>query len=132
MSIVYPIDSLKIHPSRSFAGYKSTAKRHPAKPLVIVPHTMSELTGPVYGNEAINPGDEDLTAHGKTGEPLGERIVLHGYVLDEDARPVPNALVEIWQTNSAGRYVHVGERHPAPLDPNFTGAGRAMTDKDGH
>ena len=58
--------------------------------------------------------------------------MLHGYVLDEDARPVPDALVEIWQTNAAGRYIHVGERHPAPLDPNFTGAGRAMTDKDGH
>ena len=75
MSIVYPVDSNKVHPSRSFAGYKSTAKRHPAKPLVIVPHTLSELTGPVYGHDAIRPGDDDLTSHGKTGEPLGERIV---------------------------------------------------------
>jgi protocatechuate 3,4-dioxygenase beta subunit len=132
MSIIYPVDSNNVHPSRSFPGYKSTAKRHPQKPLILMPHTMSELTGPVYGHDAIRPGDDDLTIHGKTGEPLGERIVLHGYVLDEDARPVPDALVEIWQTNAAGRYIHVGERHPAPLDPNFTGAGRAMTDKDGH
>ena len=102
MSIIYPLDSMKAHPSRAFPGYKSTAKRHPQKPLIITPHTLSELTGPVYGHDAIRPGDDDLTTHGKS-EPLGERIVVHGYVLDEDARPVPDALVEIWQTNAAGR-----------------------------
>ena len=131
MSIIYPLDSLKAHPSRSFPGYKSTAKRSPTKPLVIMPHTLSELTGPVYGHDAIRPGDNDLTTHGK-GEPLGERIIVHGHVLDEDARPVPDALVEIWQTNAAGRYIHVVDQHPAPLDPNFTGAGRTVTDKDGY
>jgi protocatechuate 3,4-dioxygenase beta subunit len=107
-------------------------KRSPSKPLVIVPHTLSELTGPAYGQEAVNPGDDDLTSHGKTGEPLGERIIVHGRVLDEDGRPVPNTLVEIWQANSCGRYVHVVDQHPAPLDPNFVGAGRTLTDRDGY
>jgi protocatechuate 3,4-dioxygenase beta subunit len=106
-------------------------KRAPQKPLILMPHTLSELTGPVFGQEAVQPGDEDLTRQ-HAGEPLGERIIVHGRVLDEDGRPVPNTLVEIWQANACGRYIHVVDQHPAPLDPNFTGAGRAKTDKDGH
>ena len=96
-----------------------------------MPHTLSELTGPVFGHDAIQEGDNDLTKQGK-GEPLGERIIVHGRVLDEDKRPVPDTLVEIWQANACGRYVHIVDQHPAPLDPNFTGAGRTITDKDGY
>ena len=92
---------------------------------------MSELTGPVYGHDAVQEGDNDLTKQHK-GEPLGERIIVHGHVLDEDKRPVPDTLVEIWQANACGRYVHIVDQHPAPLDPNFTGAGRAVTDKKGY
>jgi protocatechuate 3,4-dioxygenase beta subunit len=96
-----------------------------------VPHTLSELTGPVYGHDAVQEGDNDLTRQHK-GEPLGERIIVHGHVLDEDKRPVPDALVELWQANACGRYVHIVDQHPAPLDPNFTGAGRTITDKKGY
>ena len=96
-----------------------------------MPHTLSELTGPVYGHDAIQEGDNDLTKQHK-GEPLGERIIVHGHVLDEDKRPVPDTLVEIWQANACGRYVHNVDQHPAPLDPNFTGAGRTVTDKNGY
>jgi protocatechuate 3,4-dioxygenase beta subunit len=131
MTLVYPKESMIVHPAHLSPEYRSTVKRSPKKPLIIVKHTMSELTGPVYGNEAVNPGDEDLTKQHK-GEPIGERIIVHGRVLDEDMRPVPNTLVELWQANACGRYIHVVDQHPAPLDPNFTGAGRAVTDKDGH
>lgn len=131
MTLIYPLASLKAHPPNDAPSYKSTAKRHPTRPLVILPHTLSELTGPVYGHESVRPGDDDLTTqHG--GEPLGERIVVHGRVVDEDGRPVPNTLVEIWQANASGRYVHVWDQHPAPLDPNFTGAGRTATDSNGY
>ena len=130
MTMVYPRESFAVHPPLDYAGYRSTAKRSPRRPLVIVPHTLSELTGPVYGHDVVRPGDEDLTRQ-HSGEPLGERIIVHGRVLDEDGRPVPNTLVEIWQANASGRYIHVVDQHPAPLDPNFTGAGRAATDRDG-
>ena len=118
-------------PSICTPGYRSTVKRSPSKPLIVVPHTLSELTGPVYGHDAVQDGDNDLTKQHK-GEPLGERIIVHGQVLDEDKRPVPDALVEMWQANACGRYVHIVDQHPAPLDPNFTGAGRTVTDKDGY
>ncbi|MDB5598600.1 MAG: pcaH [Xanthobacteraceae bacterium] len=131
MTLVYPKESMIVHPAHLSPEYRSTVKRSPKKPLIIVKHTMSELTGPVYGNEAVNAGDEDLTKQHK-GEPIGERIIVHGRVLDEDMRPVPNTLVELWQANACGRYIHVVDQHPAPLDPNFTGAGRATTDKDGY
>jgi protocatechuate 3,4-dioxygenase, beta subunit len=131
MTIVFPRESLKAHPLNSFEGYRSTSKRGPKRPLVILPHTLSELSGPVYGHEDVKPEDGDLTRQ-HPGEPLGERILVHGYVLDEDTRPVPNTLVEIWQCNAAGRYNHVVDQHPAPLDPNFTGAGRVVTDDKGY
>ncbi len=130
MALIYPKTSTAAFPAHDYAPYRSTAKRHPKQPLVIMPHTLGELTGPVHGQELVRPGDNDLTKM-HAGEPIGERIVVTGRVLDEDGRPVPNALLEIWQANSAGRYVHVIEVHDAPLDPNFTGAGRAMTDADG-
>ena len=94
--------------------------------------TLSELTGPVYGHESVGPLDHDLTKNGaKDGEPLGERIVVTGRVLDEIGRPVPDALIEIWQANAAGRYIHEVDQHDAPLDPNFFGGGRCVTDGEG-
>jgi protocatechuate 3,4-dioxygenase, beta subunit len=131
MTYVYPRESLKAFSGHLAPEYKSSIKRAPSKPLILIPHTLSELTGPVYGHEAVQPGDADLTKQHK-GEPLGERIVVHGRVLDEGGRPVPNTLVEVWQANAAGRYVHVVDQHPAPLDPNFTGSGRTVTDAEGH
>jgi protocatechuate 3,4-dioxygenase beta subunit len=120
----------KGHPPYLYPDYKSTRLRAPEKPLVISPHTLSEVTGPVYGHGRIGKLDNDLTRQHE-GEPLGERIVLTGRVLDGDGRPVRNSLIEVWQANAAGRYVHQGDRHPAPLDPNFTGAGRCLTDSEG-
>jgi protocatechuate 3,4-dioxygenase beta subunit len=95
--------------------------------------TLSELTGPVYGHDAVGENDADLIRNGavNNGEPLGPRIVVTGRVTDEFGRPVPNTLVEIWQANAAGRYVHMDDIHDAPLDPNFFGAGRFLTGADG-
>jgi protocatechuate 3,4-dioxygenase, beta subunit len=120
------------HPPYLFPDYKSTRLRGPTKPLVPLAHTLSELTGPVYGHEAVGPLDSDLTRNGRrNGEPLGERMVVTGRILDEAGRPLPNTLVEIWQANAAGRYVHLVDQHDAPLDPNFFGGGRCVTDDDG-
>jgi protocatechuate 3,4-dioxygenase beta subunit len=113
-------------------GYKSTVLRAPKKPLIPLRQTLSELTGPVFGHESLAPGDNDLTVNGrKGGEPIGERIVVTGRVQDENGRPVPNTLIEIWQANSAGRYIHVKDDHDAPVDPNFFGTGRVVTDSEG-
>jgi len=119
-----------VHPLRDTPAYRSTELRHPKQPLVVMAHTLSELTGPVFGYGKIGPVDNDLTRQ-HAGDPLGERIVVAGRVLDEDGRPVPHTLVEIWQTNAAGRYRHKIDTHPAPVDPNFTGAGRTVTDDEG-
>jgi protocatechuate 3,4-dioxygenase, beta subunit len=110
--------------------YVATRSRAPSRPLVIIPQTLSEVTGPVYGHSDVTAEEADLTVQHE-GEPLGERIIVKGRVLDERGRPVPNTLVEIWQCNAAGRYIHVVDQHPAPLDPNFTGAGRVVTDDHG-
>jgi protocatechuate 3,4-dioxygenase beta subunit len=110
--------------------YASTVRRAPSRPLVLLPHTLSEVTGPAFGHSDVKPSDQDLTAH-HPGEPLGERIVVTGRVLDEGGRPVPHTLVEVWQANAAGRYRHENDRHAAPLDPNFDGCGRAITDAEG-
>jgi protocatechuate 3,4-dioxygenase beta subunit len=119
-----------VDPPYLYPDYKATRLRAPGRPLTILPHTLSEITGPVYGHGRVDPLDHDLTRQHE-GEPLGERIIVTGRVLDGDGRPVRNSLVEIWQANAAGRYVHAGDRHPAPLDPNFTGAGRCLTDDEG-
>jgi protocatechuate 3,4-dioxygenase beta subunit len=120
------------HPPYLDTGYRSTEFRAPKKPLVPIPETLSELTGPVFGREAVAALDGDLTRNGAVnGPPIGERIVVAGRVVDENGRPVPDTLIEIWQANSAGRYVHVADRHAAPLDPNFFGAGRCVTDGEG-
>lgn len=130
MSLIYPRDGLEAHPLNDSPEYKSTLKRAPKQPLILLPHTLSETTGPVFGHVAVQASDSDLTRQ-HAGEPLGERIIVSGRVLDEDGRPVPHTLVEIWQANAAGRYVHVRDQHPAPLDPNFSGAGRVVTDAEG-
>ena len=119
-----------VHPPHHAPAYRATELRHPKQPLVVIPHTLSELTGPVYGYERMGPLDNDLTRQHE-GDPLGERIVVAGRVLDEDGRPVPHTLIEVWQANAAGRYRHKVDVHPAPLDPNFSGAGRTVTDGEG-
>jgi protocatechuate 3,4-dioxygenase beta subunit len=110
--------------------YVATRTRAPRRPLVPLAHTLTEVTGPVFGHERVGELDHDLTRQHE-GEPLGERMILHGRVLDGDGRPVRNTLIEIWQANSAGRYRHDVDRHPAPVDPSFSGAGRCLTDDQG-
>jgi protocatechuate 3,4-dioxygenase beta subunit len=109
--------------------YRSTELRAP-KRLVLLPEELHDPTGPVFGEDDVGPADSDLTRQ-HDGEPLGERIVVTGRVLDTGGKPIPSTLVEVWQANAAGRYAHEVDRHPAPLDPNFTGAGRCLTDADG-
>jgi protocatechuate 3,4-dioxygenase beta subunit len=120
----------RTQPNYDFPFYASTAKRHPTKPLVVVPQTLSEVTGPVFGHDDVKPADSDLTRQHR-GEPIGERIIVSGRVLDEGGRPVPHTLIEIWQANAAGRYPHKADQHDAPLDANFSGAGRAVSDAKG-
>jgi len=110
--------------------YRSTEWRAPKRPLVTLPEELHRLDGPVFGEDVLAPSDNDLTRQHE-GEPLGERILVHGRVVDEDGRPLRGALVEVWQANAAGRYRHEVDRHPAPLDPNFSGAGRCLTDDEG-
>ncbi len=117
-------------PPLLYPPYRSTLRRAPLQPLVAIPDRLADLAAPVYGLLPIGPNDNDLTAQ-HAGEPQGQRIVVSGQVLDEDGRPVPHTLVEIWQCNAAGRYRHAKDNHPAPLDPNFSGAGRTLTDADG-
>jgi protocatechuate 3,4-dioxygenase beta subunit len=113
------------------AAYRSTLRRAPNFAPIAVPHTASELRGPVYGHTEIGSTDNDLTRQ-SPGEPIGERIIVAGRVVDEDGRPIPHTLIELWQANAAGRYLHHVDNHPAPIDPNFTGAGRTMTDRQGN
>ena len=117
-------------PDFCFPPYVSSIARSPRMPLLVLPETLTERTGPVFGPGLIRESDNDLTAQHE-GEPLGERIFVHGRVLDEDGQPVRGALVEVWQANAAGRYRHKVDGHDAPLDPNFSGAGRLLTDDEG-
>jgi protocatechuate 3,4-dioxygenase beta subunit len=118
-------------PESLYPAYVGTRRRSPVRPLIVLPHTLSEVTGPVFGHEAIAETDSDLTRQ-HAGEPLGERIVVGGRVLDENGRPVSDSLIEIWQANAAGRYLHHNDNHAAPLDPNFSGGGRTLTDAEGN
>jgi protocatechuate 3,4-dioxygenase, beta subunit len=117
-------------PPLVYPPYASTVKRSPAQPLVMLPQSLSEITGPLFGHDLIKANDFDLTKQ-HASDPIGERIVVGGRVLDGNARPVANTLVEIWQANAAGRYPHKRDNHNAPVDANFTGCGRTMTDSEG-
>ena len=117
-------------PGSLYEPYRATVLRSPRRPLVFLPHTLSEVTGPVFGHDDVRETDNDLTRQHE-GQPLGERIIVSGRVLDTSGRPVPRTLIEVWQANSAGRYAHAKDRYPAPLDPNFTGSGRTLTDEHG-
>jgi protocatechuate 3,4-dioxygenase beta subunit len=129
---VYKPRDWSSQPPYVFPAYRSTPLRSPTRPLIPLPNTLSEITGPVYGHDSIGPDDADLTRNGRHGgEPLGERIIVGGRVLDEDGKPLPDTLIEIWQCNAAGRYVHSADQHDAPLDPNFFGAGRCVSDSTG-
>jgi protocatechuate 3,4-dioxygenase, beta subunit len=119
-----------VHPPLDTQAYQSSRLRAPGRPLVPLPQGLTEITGPLLGPERVTAADADLTA-GHAGEPLGERIIVSGRVLDSDGRAVPDTLIEIWQANASGRYLHHVDDHPAPLDPNFTGAGRCVTDSLG-
>ncbi|MEO8888880.1 MAG: protocatechuate 3,4-dioxygenase subunit beta, partial [Jatrophihabitantaceae bacterium] len=119
------------HPPLDSPAYRSTALRHPSRALIALPQRLTELTGPVFGAERLAPGDDDLTQWGG-GEAVGQRIVVHGQVRDGDGRAVPHALIELWQANAGGRYQHVIDNWPAPLDPHFAGVGRVATDATGN
>ena len=117
-------------PPLLYPPYQSTLRRAPSKPLIRIPPAFADLAAPLFGELPIGDTDNDLTRQ-HAGEPVGERIIVSGRVTDEDGRAVPHTLVELWQCNAAGRYRHVRDDHPAPLDPNFSGAGRTLTDAEG-
>ncbi|MBR0933716.1 protocatechuate 3,4-dioxygenase subunit beta [Bradyrhizobium jicamae] len=121
-----------IHPPAYTPGYKTSVTRSPRQALLSLQNSLSEITGPVFGHDDLGPLDNDLIRnYAKTGDPIGERIIVHGRVLDESGRPIPNTLVEFWQANAGGRYRHKKDTYLAPIDPNFGGCGRALTDTDG-
>ena len=119
-----------MQPEYLHPAYVSSIKRAPTQPLIYLPHTLSEITGPTFKEDARSAKAFDLTRQG-SGDALGERISVSGRVLDEDARPIGHTLVEIWQANAGGRYLHKWDQHDAPLDPNFTGVGHTFTDGEG-
>jgi len=126
----YPLESLEAHPPYLAPGYLFTRKRAPLQPMQVVPQTLTELAGPSFDTTCALASDSDLTKQ-HDGAPIGERIIVLGRVVDEDGQGIPNSLIEIWQANAAGRYRHEVDNHPAPLDPNFGGAGRVLTDASG-
>ncbi len=118
-------------PPSLFPAYRSTVARSPGFPLVRIPQTLTEVTGPAgCWDRLMGDSKADLTKQ-QPGEPIGQRIVVSGRVLDEHRRPVPRTVIEIWQCNAAGRYIHGNDQWDAPIDPNFTGAGRVVTDDRG-
>lgn len=130
MPTPYRRDGLEAHPDRDFPDYRSTRLRHPEQPLVALHDPETELARPFLGAGPIGPLDNDLTRQ-HDGEPIGERIIVTGRVRDGGGTPLSGQLIEIWQANAAGRYAQPEDFHPAPLDPNFTGVGRCLTDEDG-
>lgn len=137
MSISTTIGSIvrrdhEVFPPYLYEAYQSTIRRAPLNSLIDVPLTITELTGPGQVISAVTPPDADLTRNsGTNGEALGQRIIVTGRVLDERGNSVPNTLLEIWQANAAGRYTHKLDQWPGPLDPNFLGMGRCLTDEKG-
>ncbi|MHC0054678.1 protocatechuate 3,4-dioxygenase subunit beta [Actibacterium sp. D379-3] len=132
MSLITPYNHEEegVQPPLLYPDYKSSVGRAPSKPLIPLPQTLTEITGPVFGHDRLRPNDSDLTRQGKA-PPIGDRIIVMGRVTDENDRPIRNTLIEIWQANAAGRYFHPNDTRDVPLDPNFTGGGRAVTDDDG-
>ncbi len=118
-------------PRIDFPPYRSSLLRHPTKALHHADPEGVELVAPVFGHSDVDPLEADLTIQ-DGGDPTGERMLLTGRILDGEGRPVRHQLVEIWQANAAGRYIHKRDQHPAPLDPHFTGVGRCLTDAEGH
>jgi len=120
------------HPAADTPAYRSTTFRAPRRALLSLPQSVGELSGPVFGHGAIDPLDNDLIRnYATTGDAIGERILVHGTVMDENGRPVPGALIEIWQANAGGKYRHVNDKYMAALDPNFGGCGRVVSDAEG-
>jgi protocatechuate 3,4-dioxygenase beta subunit len=118
-------------PPYLYPEYRATVLRAPGRAPVRLPEEwFHQASGPAFGRIPVGPEDADLTRQ-HAGEPLGERIILSGHVLDSEGEPVRNTLVEVWQANAAGRYADPADDHRAPLDPNFTGAGRCLTDSEG-
>jgi protocatechuate 3,4-dioxygenase, beta subunit len=133
MTPAYVMRDRRIQPPALTPGYKTSVARSPRLPLLSLDTTLSEATGPVFGQRDLGPLDNDLIRnYAQTGDPVGERIILHGRVLDECGRPVPGTMVEIWQANAGGRYRHKKDTYLAPIDPNFGGCGRTLTDDAGH
>lgn len=121
------------HPPAYAPGYKTSVARSPRQSLLSLEQSHSEMTGPVFGHSDFGALDNDLIRnYARTGDPIGERIIVHGRVLDENGRPVPHTLVEIWQANAGGRYRHKKDTYLAPIDPNFGGCGRTLTDENGY
>ncbi len=122
-----------VHPVRRDMEYKTSVLRSPDFPLLSLESTKTEETGPVFGHTSLGPLDNDLILNWSKGlaSAIGERILLHGRVIDENGRSVPKALIEIWQANAGGRYRHVEDTYFAPLDDNFGGCGRTLTDAEG-
>ncbi len=119
-----------VDPPYLYPDYVATRLRAPRRPLVALPSHLAALGGPLLGESRVEVSDHDLTS-GHAGEPQGQRIILHGRLFGPDGRPVRRSLIEVWQANAAGRYRHDGDNHPAPIDPNFSGAGRCLTDDEG-
>ncbi len=129
--IAYRREPVEAHPPLDYPPYRSTALRHPKQPLVYLPHTITEITGPQLSPQRMaDEHDNDLTTQ-HDGAPIGERIIVSGRVLDTEGKPLRDTLGEIWEAHGAGRYRHVWDRWPAELDPNFSGAGRTVTDREG-
>jgi len=121
------------HPPAYAPGYKTSVLRSPKNALISIDQSLTEITGPVFSGDDLGPRDSDLIFNfAKRGLPIGERVIVHGYVRDENGHGVPSALVEVWQANAGGRYRHRNDRYIAPLDPNFGGCGRVLTDEHGH
>lgn len=121
------------HPPAYAPGYKTSVLRSPKNALISLQNSLSEITGPVFSRDDLGPLDNDLILnYAKEGLPIGERIIVHGYVRDGFGRPMKNTLVEVWQANAGGRYRHKKDQYLAPIDPNFGGCGRVLTDENGY
>jgi len=129
-TVPVPADMRTLDPPYDSPGYRSTALRAPKRAPYLLPPSLTEPTGPVFGDGIVGPLDHDLTRQ-HDDEPIGQRIVVGGRLCDRQGKPIPGQLIEVWQANAAGRYRHDADRHPAPVDPNFTGYGRCLTDGEG-